>query len=470
MTIIPSLTAFEYNNPNLPHLTIPTISGTGGNITNYNNYTIYQINATYNITNNITTNNYYNASNINTTQFSNDNPITINMSWITSFFDGLYCKLTGCSIDSIDINDRKITINSYHTKVFNLGTSWNIEAIPSTDPANAILSFYYSKGALSNELGIFNFSGGFVQTDFYNATVANGTAPYQTISATLNPNLNADLLDGVHADSFCLSNGSNCQSSSSGNPFDQSLNTTDNVTFYNINATNIYDNNGNLSIGILGRSLYDTQGDLALTWDSRYFTNRDGLITLDWEEGNLMDGSMVEMVTIDWINRCLYDSVGNCVLNWTNGVNDYGNYSQWTRDVYTNGYDLYWLDAIIDMSNKYSMNPANREAYADDGVTYTIQWGGTSPTLYDLSGTKSLAWNTRCLYNSTGSCVLNYTTGVSSGGTMGYTNIALTNQTNTFNNNQNFNGNITNSVNASFGIYNSGNCIVIGDLKYLSEC
>ena len=61
--------------------------------------------------------------------------------------------------------------------------------------------------------------------------LANGT---YAIDATGDMLLNGNL-SGTN--NICLSDGTNCLPSSGGNPFDQSLNTTDNVTFNNLNLT-----------------------------------------------------------------------------------------------------------------------------------------------------------------------------------------------------------------------------------------
>ena len=62
----------------------PTTTSTGNGTTTNN----YYINQTNNITNNITT--YVNAT-VNETQFTNNNPITINVTWLTNTLGNLYC-------------------------------------------------------------------------------------------------------------------------------------------------------------------------------------------------------------------------------------------------------------------------------------------------------------------------------------------------------------------------------------------
>jgi len=64
--------AFDYDNPNLPKLEPTTLSG---NITKNYNITNYYINATYNITNNISNNFYYNI----TTNITNNITIIYNV-------------------------------------------------------------------------------------------------------------------------------------------------------------------------------------------------------------------------------------------------------------------------------------------------------------------------------------------------------------------------------------------------------
>ena len=104
-------------------------------------------------------------------------------------------------------------------------------------------------------------------------------------------------------------------------------------------------------------------------------------------------------------------------------------------------------------------------------VNYLYASGGL---LDAVAGTGNLSVGPveRCLYNLTGSCVLNWTDGVNLGaGSMDYTNIAMTNQTNTFTQNQQFQGNITNSVNTTRGmVITPSGCIVIGNLSLVSLC
>lgn len=55
---------------------------------------------------------------------------------------------------------------------------------------------------------------GIIHTDIpFVSVVATGTSPLSVLSTTLNTNLNADLLDGLHYTSLCLSNGTGCASS-----------------------------------------------------------------------------------------------------------------------------------------------------------------------------------------------------------------------------------------------------------------
>lgn len=72
-----------------------------------------------------------------------------------------------------------------------------------------------------------------ISASAFNSTVATGTKPLTVASTTMVNNLNADYLDGLHSSSFCQTNGTNCPAAS--NPFNQSLNTTNDVTFNNIN-------------------------------------------------------------------------------------------------------------------------------------------------------------------------------------------------------------------------------------------
>lgn len=109
------------------HTSIPS-----GNTTYYQNITnIYNlINQTNNITNNITNNNYYNAPTVNDTQFSSNNPITINITWLDTFVNtwisifnstlnfssDLYVPYTGAN-KLIDLNNQNITNVNYINKV-----------------------------------------------------------------------------------------------------------------------------------------------------------------------------------------------------------------------------------------------------------------------------------------------------------------------------------------------------------------
>ena len=94
-----------------------------GNITYNQNITQYLINATYNTTTNITNNNYYNASNVNATQFDNDNPISIDISWLTDLVNYLISLSGGnqnlSSVLSIgnDATNQNITNVNYINKV-----------------------------------------------------------------------------------------------------------------------------------------------------------------------------------------------------------------------------------------------------------------------------------------------------------------------------------------------------------------
>jgi len=73
--------------------------------------------------------------------------------------------------------------------------------------------------------------------------------------------------------------------------FDQSLNTTDNVTFFNVNATNgffsiLYDYVGLLAIDLDNRLLYDLAEILSLDFNDRKLYASDGTdVILDWNNG-----------------------------------------------------------------------------------------------------------------------------------------------------------------------------------------
>lgn len=84
----------------------------------------------------------------------------------------------------------------------------------------------------------------FTDSQIY-STVSTGTAPFTISSTTLNTNLNADLLDGLHYTSLCLSNGT-------GLPSNVILNNTE--AGYIINATKV--NSPNITISEINANTY----------------------------------------------------------------------------------------------------------------------------------------------------------------------------------------------------------------------
>lgn len=114
-------------NPNIPNgCPKDTSSSTPSNVTIYQNIT--NINQTVNAT-------------VNSTQFISNNPITINLTWLTGFLDGLYCKLTGCTMQgNINMNNNNITnvrtitaININNTNAFSINNNARWECSNSTD-------------------------------------------------------------------------------------------------------------------------------------------------------------------------------------------------------------------------------------------------------------------------------------------------------------------------------------------------
>lgn len=150
---------------------------------------------------------------------------------------------------------------------------------------------------------------------------------------------------------------------------------------------------------------------------------------------------------------------------------------------------------IIDSSGYAVINQNLGYLYKSQGASFTIDWRNLL-ALSDNDAKVSLRWGERQLYDSAGTtimmnwatngtvdfinnnitakniCYSNGTNCQASSGGMNYTNLALTNQTNTFTTNQYFEGNITNSVNTTRGMYicRSGT-IIIGNLSLAStEC
>jgi len=94
------------------------------------------------------------------------------------------------------IVDNKITMSDIHNGISIISEASDIEL----SAPNGMINLLTGYGKISTDSPI-------------ESSVATGTAPYQTLSTTLNTNLNADLLDGLHYTSLCLSNGTGCASS-----------------------------------------------------------------------------------------------------------------------------------------------------------------------------------------------------------------------------------------------------------------
>jgi hypothetical protein len=218
-----------------------------------------------------------------------------------------------------------------------------------------------------------------------NATVlstldSNGLFTFINVNVTNNLNVTGNITanyfigNGSLLTSVCLSNGSNCASLGGGNPFDQSLNTTDGVTFNNGTfSSGIYDNaaTSTLSINPNTRILYASDGTTpVIAYDNSgsggalSFSSNAAIFSTAMEDGSGYD-------SIDVTNRELYDNAGAFVVNWETqsrlwgGTDGSGNYYYWIN----------FNDATMGDPSGVHIDWANTILYASS-ITYpAINWG-----------------------------------------------------------------------------------------------
>jgi len=138
----------------------------------------------------------------------------------------------------------------------------------------------------------------------------------------------------------------------SGNIFDQSLNTTDNVTFFNVNATNgffsiLYDYVGLLAIDLDNRLLYDLAEILSLDFNDRKLYASDGTdVILDWNNVGVADFEDSNITTTGNIISPSYCNSTSCYNVTAFLKDDVGGTDSWSLN-YTNYYNATIVNQIV---------------------------------------------------------------------------------------------------------------------------
>lgn len=114
------------------------------------------INNSYTTINNTYINQTVNAT-VNSTQFTSNNPITIDTSWLSSFLNGIYCKLTGCNMSGSILNISSYGLNTGYTSTGSeaIGTTYwdSVYGTTSTKLSNDMIlqngeeTFFYTKAS-----------------------------------------------------------------------------------------------------------------------------------------------------------------------------------------------------------------------------------------------------------------------------------------------------------------------------------
>jgi hypothetical protein len=409
-------------------------------IANYNNITqnfTNNISVFYNITNNITTinnitNDYTTTNNItnnittlaevNSTQFDSNDPISINQTWLESFIEAI-SKWT-----------------DYFTKA---ETNSTIDA--------KITEFNSTLNLTSGSSGIAN------ETD----PIAMRDNPYQAIGISKNykagDNINIVSNVPLHNVTLDLASGDNLIAISSNSYigideviFDGNYTYAQAKSAGIINQINVpqnaLDTAGTIEVKVFqpnhaywirtnqatNISFRDVVGDIngdKITLSNIRFMNSSGTIL-----------NISSARSAGWLAG---SSVNSIIYYWDYDVGDWGNVLSSQSLNSWQGYMLYSYK-----SNIYLLTPTS--SGNGTGILLTKGWNNFGIILNETQESYNIS--------STAS------------GSSDLTNVAYTNETNTFNQTQYLNGNITNSVNSSWGIYNDGNCIVIGNLVYASEC
>ncbi len=169
---------------------------------------------------------------------------------------------------------------------------------------------------------------------------------------------------------------------------------------------------GALSIDWLNRLMYDSTNVQAFDWSSRCLLNATGDIVGNWAYTTL--NSNDESKSVDWNARIAYDTNVVESLNWSSRVlldstNQYSAY--WENRILVDSIgnsSVRWEDRqLVDGALNVSVDWVNR--YLVSGGTTAVDW--VSKALNDGDGTLSMQWGARQLINSNGTiAVLDYTT------------------------------------------------------------
>jgi len=157
--------------------------------------------------------------------------------------------------------------------------------------------------------------------------------------------------------------------------------------------------------------LYDHLGNYSVDWNNYYLTANGGYPSVDWGNGYLFYSSGIPCV--DWLTTYLYDSSGDVAGNW-----DFRQLTSSSGYVTMNWDACLLYDASGNISIDYDsrtlgdmgvvfLNWITQMAY-DGNAVLSVAWGYSDRYLADESGTHSLDWQNKLLYDNAGNVVINY--------------------------------------------------------------
>lgn len=185
-----------------------------------------------------------------------------------------------------------------------------------------------------------------------------------------------------------------------GNPFDQDLNTTSDVTFNSIvsttdvNANYFYGDGSGLTNlpsppfdSNVVKFVYDDLNVVSVDGNARTLKKADGTVMLNWENVDYAYGVYVNTLQTDSI---FPNTPGNALSVGSNGDHDIT------------------FSTVKDSSNNTTLDSQNRTLYAADGTTQILNWdstngiyGGGSPTGFiNLSSGKLISYPGATPYDS----------------------------------------------------------------------
>lgn len=148
-------------------------------------------------------------------------------------------------------------------------------------------------------------------------TTSNVTFNNITIS-TLNSS-SCDVKSTTSGNLYCGTDATGSGGDGTGGWINDSLNTN---TTLNVRANNIYANslyepmNDLLSVSLLNRALYNTGGLQIFNWQSGEMYAPSGGLTINIDTRTLLDSS--EVTSANWQNRLMSDSTGTTSIDWNN--------------------------------------------------------------------------------------------------------------------------------------------------------